>query len=941
MDLYKLTRFYEAHVNAGVADLRRFLEAGNISCGDSCVASLRLGLQEQLFRITYKVLLAHYKLIASENSFDDYCDALAEDDVRSFFYARYPAMKQWMDVIARNWTEQAGLILARFEADRAQIAAVIVADALTAEVRTVKLGAGDTHRGGRTVAEIELTTGAKLFYKPRSLAIDNHFSDLVDWLNERAGTDLRTPVALDRGTHGWARYIAQADCDTAEEVADYYRRLGCWLALLYALEGTDFHYENIIAAGAHPIPVDLESFFHPAIPLMGNENVDNQDTSVLKVGLLPHQVLLGGIMPDISGIADVEGAAGLLDSLALVRDEHGNVNFQRSKGKLRGGKNVPRLGGNKVEMSSQVVASLQAGFASMYQTLLADRDALRERLQVFRNDEIRVLFRDTVTYGHLLEESTHPTLMADPGQLVKHFELLWVAVPEYEAAGKFVRFEIDDLWRRDVPLFSARVDGKDLSYADDGVIPGFFERSGFDSVMEKLNRLSAQDLRDQTWIIGKSLELRDVLIHARAPDPAARASGDYGTPERMRQRALDEALRVGDYIEQQIYVDGDYATWVVLKTASLDSKTVEVVPAFYDLYFGMCGEILFLTYLAKLSGQSKYAVLAEKSLSTMLLKLDTRKDEVRALGLIVGWGSVIYTLTSLGVLSGDARHFDKVEAYLEAVDLPAYIAADKSYSLIKGAAGLMLACAEYHLATGSPRALRLAEQAAQHLLSRVQPDLPGFSWRINSAVPLSGMAHGASGIGLAFARLYEATGNETYRAACDKALEYERSLFIAQQQNWKDCRDLAIKHADGNDVCAMAWAHGAPGIGMVRADLLGTGWDDGRIRQDLDVAVKTTLAQGFERTHELINGSFGNADLLLSSDRHNTAALKQASADALARLFADIDRRGWNLGEKNYHALGMMNGVTGIGYQCLRIAFPERVPSMLTGRTGRGARHIQ
>ena len=33
--------------------------------------------------------------------------------------------------------------------------------------------------------------------------------------------------------------------------------------MLYALEATDFHSENLIAAGEHPVLVDLESLFHP------------------------------------------------------------------------------------------------------------------------------------------------------------------------------------------------------------------------------------------------------------------------------------------------------------------------------------------------------------------------------------------------------------------------------------------------------------------------------------------------------------------------------------------------------------------------------------------------------------------------------------------------------------------------------------------------------
>ncbi len=38
------------------------------------------------------------------------------------------------------------------------------------------------------------------------------------------------------------------------------------LALFYALEATDFHHENLIAEGEHPVPIDLETLFQPASP---------------------------------------------------------------------------------------------------------------------------------------------------------------------------------------------------------------------------------------------------------------------------------------------------------------------------------------------------------------------------------------------------------------------------------------------------------------------------------------------------------------------------------------------------------------------------------------------------------------------------------------------------------------------------------------------------
>ncbi|CAM5724428.1 hypothetical protein SANTM175S_04328 [Streptomyces antimycoticus] len=55
-------------------------------------------------------------------------------------------------------------------------------------------------------------------------------------------------------------------CAAAPDAAGFYWRTGALLALVHALRGTDFHHENIIAAGEHPVLVDLEALLHPTAP---------------------------------------------------------------------------------------------------------------------------------------------------------------------------------------------------------------------------------------------------------------------------------------------------------------------------------------------------------------------------------------------------------------------------------------------------------------------------------------------------------------------------------------------------------------------------------------------------------------------------------------------------------------------------------------------------
>jgi lantibiotic modifying enzyme len=128
-----------------------------------------------------------------------------------------------------------------------------------------------------------------------------------------------------------------------------------------------------------------------------------------------------------------------------------------------------------------------------------------------------------------------------------------------------------------------------------------------------------------------------------------------------------------------------------------------------------------------------------------------------------------------------------------------------------------------------------------------------------------------------------------------------------------------------------AWCHGAAGIGLARLRAL-PHLDDPKLDEEIQVALSTTLAGGFGRSHCLCHGDMGNLELLLEAGRALNDRGWRAQADRLAAaVLEDIDRRGWRCGGPGAVEMpGLMLGVAGIGYQMLRLAEPERVPSVLT-----------
>jgi hypothetical protein len=200
----------------------------------------------------------------SEARFQSFIERLRQPTGALEILLRYPVLARDACRHAEQWVEANLEMMERFAADRNEIVRRLLGDADPGAVTGARAGLSDRHADGRSVAILSFASGLQVVYKPKSLAVDDRFQALVAWLNERgAEPALRSPAVLDRSGYGWTEHIAFRPCETPEEVDRFYERQGAWVALFYILEATDFHHENLIAAGEHPVPIDLETLFQP------------------------------------------------------------------------------------------------------------------------------------------------------------------------------------------------------------------------------------------------------------------------------------------------------------------------------------------------------------------------------------------------------------------------------------------------------------------------------------------------------------------------------------------------------------------------------------------------------------------------------------------------------------------------------------------------------
>lgn len=874
----------------------------------------------------------------ADERFHGFLEQLRRRDVALALLEEYPVLARQLVLRIDNWVNFSLEFLEHLNNDWELIRAMFSPHDDPGELMEVRGDAGDSHRNGRSVQLVKFNSGLQIVYKPRALTVDVHFQELLAWLNERGDyPPFQTLKVLDRGNHGWTEFIQARACSSEEEVKRFYERQGAYLALLYALEAADFHFENLIAAGEYPMLLDLEALFHPRVggqDLREAQQVagDLMNYSVLKVGLLPQRAWQdeksSGI--DISGLASPAGQLTPFPVPHWLGEGTDEMRLARERVAMPDGQNRPTLNGTDVDVLAYIDA-LEAGFAGMYRCLLKHRyDLLSDHgpISRFAEDEVRVILRPTYVYGLLLRESFHPDVLRNALDRDRLLDRLWTAVEYAPALAKVIPAEHQDLHHGDVPLFTTRPDSQDLWSSAHEQIVNFFDEPGIVRVRRRIQQLSDRDFAQQLWFTRASL-----ATLSKSGDGTRRRAYRPTPPTAPAERGhlLSAARKVGERLEDLALRGDEDITWIGLVMVNpQDWALAQCGP---DLYDGLPGIALFLAYLGEILGEDRYTELAEAALASVRLLLKRDPSAINSIGGFGGWGGMIYALTHLSALWHQPQLIAEAEAIVER--LPSFIERDRHFDIIGGAAGCISSLLALHHCQPSHRTLAAAVRCGQHLLVHAQPMAGEWGWISESVAsnPLTGFSHGGAGIAWALLELAAATGDRRFRNAAAAAIDYERGLYSPAERNWPDLRypeASRLNHPRAEPAFATAWCHGAPGIGLGRLLSL-RHLDDPQVQSEINAALETTLARGFGSNHSLCHGDLGNLELL------NQAGLtlgeprwRAESARLAAMVLESIDRDGWLCGNPlGVESPGLMTGLAGIGYALLRLAEPDRVPSVL------------
>ncbi len=306
----------------------------------------------------------------------------------------------------------------------------------------------DRHRHGRTVHLITLESGSRLVYKPHSLGIDRAFGAWLDWITQKAGYGkFYQPKSLDTPHGGLCTFLQASSLDNPDDAGLYFQRAGFLMGVVYLLKGCDMHAENILACGAFPVVVDMETVILPRRSLYGRMAGKQTPFQVTDMCFLPMMKNLPGFWrSDTDSLTSVFMGMGKTYNLPWYQE--------------------------KVFRGFDFIDEICCGFQDAVGIVLADPDAAAAAVaDLFAGTEVRLVLRATMTYITVLRALGNAESLADPQVYECTLNRLfnfgkWVS----EEDCRFIAdTERNAMRRLDTPYFSVRLEEDQIREMEDGL----------------------------------------------------------------------------------------------------------------------------------------------------------------------------------------------------------------------------------------------------------------------------------------------------------------------------------------------------------------------------------------------------------------------------------------------------------------------------------------
>ena len=360
-----------------------------------------------------------------------------------------------------------------------------------------------------------------------------------------------------------------------------------------------------------------------------------------------------------------------------------------------------------------------------------------------------------------------------------------------------------------------------------------------------------------------------------------------------------------------------------------------------DFYEGTGGIAYFLSSVYQYEQDPDILKTIRGSINSSISSMEKIPTQ-QSLGFYSGKVGIIFTLLKIGENISDPNMIENSHALIKKL-IRGYANSDNVLlDVISGHAGAISPLLYFYKATDDQEILDFAIKLGTELLSVSVKESQGISWdaRINgienTSQNLTGFAHGTAGVGWSLLELYNITHDEQFLHGGNDAFAYETSCFDDQIKSWPDFRVFdTSSSSDDEPNYAVAWCHGAPGIGLSRLRAYSLFNDDSYF-EALDQSLSFTsdyLTNNMDVLSDfsLCHGLSGISDILIDAsallnDQKLLDHARQVGQYGISNYASD---NSWPCGILQGITPNFMLGTAGIGYFYLRLYDSQKNESML------------
>lgn len=817
-------------------------------------------------------------------------------------------------------------MLERLSAHRNELGALLPGGKVFSRIEDITFSAGDKHNGGRSVTVLSTDAG-KLVYKPRDMRGEakiyelgqKHFSDV-----------LGIPKCIAFGADfGVSEFIEKKRPNGEKEARLFWHRMGGAAAVIKLLGCTDMHIENLTCADGKPYIIDLETVISPEL---SNEVYEK---------LHPELNRLKSTSPYLSSLLPVQNNGRELSVLMSTADDGC----------------APVVGQKRVMVCGYKTEFL-SGYTQLYHRILKQKEELACFVSALSPEiPVRILIRNTQFYHDTLQKFYCHGAFADEEAFRKARARLEKQLglhirPEFE---RIVQSELRQIGQGDIPYFYTYADSNDLYSDGEVVASGVFNNSAKKHIRNNLDAFGKGDLSFDLQLLERSVGQYPRRLAEDEKEPAAHPirTDDVLTKE----QALAEAKKQFETVFRlSIEAPGGKLFWGYMSDPDCSFRFCEA-----GLANGLTGIAVFAAAYrcvcacgddrAKESAESRVCdlggtnelsegfvcsddvwmkELADRAVREAVMELERlyayyeenadMTDRTPNLGESEGIGGILNGLALLKrYVGGDelTKLQEKALRILSRFRFSGYNTPDR----MNGTAGLLSVLCRFNEYRSYTDLILAAAESQLSMKNLPYRDRILWNPFPDKKRPISGAGHGLAGIAEALFAAGQVLREEKYIRAAEDAIRFELEVYSEKIHTWHDLRTYPpVGYMHG-------YCSGAPGIGIMLERIRKMGYESEELEKCTIFARKSIDRLPLNARDHLCCGNSAVAEYYMTAGRF----------DETGRVLSAMRERSLKAGKYRYMGYDFHNGVTaslfygasGIGYEMLRYACPEKIISVI------------